>query len=91
MISKKNTGRAFGFFLATGFATLITNTVYAWHVPVVLTSLVFIGLWIGFYFAGVWALNERPAELAKKFPIASNELRRRKKEFYDWLASQGRR
>jgi len=47
--------------------------------------------WIGFYLAVFWALVYRQAELNKKFPISSQELRRRKKEFYDWLAARGRR
>jgi hypothetical protein len=63
-----------------------------WHgLHIALTLLLFVGLWIGFYFAGVWASTERRAELERKFPISSKELRRRKKEFFDWLASQGRR
>ena len=53
--------------------------------------IIFSGLCIAFYFVWNWALYERPAELARKFPITSKELRRRKKELYDWLASQGRR
>jgi|ERR1051326_436344 hypothetical protein len=34
---------------------------------------------------------DRPEEVRKRIPISSKELRRRKKEFYDWLDSQGRR
>jgi hypothetical protein len=52
--------------------------------------LIFIALWIGFYFAGVWAVVDRLAELARKFPISSKELRRRTKAFYDQLSSKGR-
>jgi hypothetical protein len=52
-----------------------------WHgLHIALTLLLFISLWAGFYFAGVWASTERRAELNK-------ELRRRKKALYDWLAS----
>jgi hypothetical protein len=43
------------------------------------------------YCAGFWALVDRPAELDRKFPTSSKELRRRKKELYDWLDSLGRR
>jgi hypothetical protein len=59
--------------------------------PTALTLSLFIVLWMGFYVAGVWAFTERRAELDSKFPISSKELRRRKKEFYDWLGSRGRR
>jgi len=53
--------------------------------------LVFLAMWIGIYLAGVWAAVDRPAELNRKLPTSSKELRRQKKSFYDWLASQGRR
>ena len=40
----------------------------------------------------VWRLYfDRPEDLRKQIPINSKEHRRRKKEFYDWLDSQGRR
>jgi len=90
--NKKNIGRALGILLATMYAGLIAVTVHIWtgrHA--VLTLFIFAGLWIGFYFAGIWAAADRPAELDKKFPTSSKELRKRKKTFYDWLASQGRR
>jgi hypothetical protein len=58
---------------------------------IALTLLVFTGLFVGLYFAGFWALVDRPDELNKKFPISSKELRRRKKEIYDWLDSLGHR
>ena len=39
-----------------------------------------------------WRLSfDRPEELQKRIPISSREHRRKKKEFYDWLDSQGRR
>lgn len=47
--------------------------------------LMFIGLCIAYYFVWNWFFYERPAELEKKLPITSKELRRRKKEFYDSL------
>jgi hypothetical protein len=92
MMSKKNAGRAFGVLLATVCASFITVGVHVWRVlPIALAVLIFIGLWIGFYLTGIWALNERPAELDKKFPISSKERRKRKTVFYDWLDSRGRR
>jgi hypothetical protein len=54
-------------------------------------GLMFITLWVGFYFAGVWLIGNRRAELDRKFPVSSDDLRKRKKTFYDWPASQGRR
>ncbi|MFZ0419847.1 MAG: hypothetical protein WAM04_17240 [Candidatus Sulfotelmatobacter sp.] len=93
MLAKTKTGRIFGACLATIVATLISAMVQdAWRgLPLLLIGLMFISLWIGFYFAGVWAIGDRQAELNRKFPISSNELRKRKTTFYDWLASQGRR
>jgi hypothetical protein len=41
--------------------------------------------------AGFWALVDRPTAPDRKFPTSSKELRRRKKELYDWLDSLGRR
>jgi hypothetical protein len=39
-----------------------------------------------------WRLYfDRPEELDKRIPTSSNERRRRKKEFFDWLDTQGRR
>jgi len=93
MLGKKNIGRVYGASLATIYSTLITGATYGFlgGLRFGLVLSIFIGLWIAIYFAGVWAAVDRPAELIRKFPISSKELRRRKKEFYDWLASQGRR
>jgi hypothetical protein len=44
----------------------------------------------GVYLVGTWIMVDHPAELKRKIPISSKELRRRRKRFYDWLASQGR-
>jgi hypothetical protein len=93
MLNKKNIGRAFGVSLATIYATLIAETIYdicpGMHVWLV--WLIFICLFTGLYCAGFWALVDRPVELDRKFPTSSKELRRRKKELYDWLDSLGRR
>jgi hypothetical protein len=48
-------------------------------------AAMFVVLWIGGSYAFLWAMGERVDELAKKIPISSRELRRRKKEFYDSL------
>jgi len=93
MIGKKNIGRLYGVCLATMYSTLITWIVYGvvGGLRPVLLILVFVAMWIGIYFAGVWAAVDRPAELNRKLPTSSKELRRQKKSFYDWLASHGRR
>jgi hypothetical protein len=93
MIEKKNIARFYGVCLATIFATITTGLVHdLWHGPhVAPIVLIFVALWIGFYFTGIWVAADRPDELNRKFPITSKELRRRKKEFYDWLASLGQR
>ena len=91
MLNKKNYGRAFGVCLATIYASMIAGTVYeTWPGYAWLVWLIFICLFIGFYCAGFWALVDRQAELDRKFPISSKELRRRKKELYDWLDTLGR-
>lgn len=92
MISKENSGRAYGVVLAAIYATLITVTVHdVWPRLHIALALLFIGLFVGIYFTGLWMLVYRPAELDKKFPLSSKELRRRKKEFYAWLDSLGHR
>ena len=92
MVSKENVGRAFGVCLATMGAIVTTMVVRSFlQMTTWLTLSIFVVLWIVMYFTGLWTFLYRPAELNKKFPITSEELRRRKKEFYDWLASQGRR
>ncbi len=93
MMNKNTTAQAYGIILATMFSILVTYVIYgAWpglHISLIL--ILFIGLWAGFYLAGIWAILYRPEELNRKFPLSGKELRRRKNEFYDWLSSQGRR
>lgn len=94
MISNKKTvGRVAGVIVAGTFGSLIAASVHSlWRgMPTALTVLLFICLWVGCYFAGLWMQVERPAELDRKFPISSKELRSRKKKFYDWVESLGRR
>jgi hypothetical protein len=47
--------------------------------------IVFFLLWILFSFVWRWVFFERSAELDKKIPVSSKELRKRKKEFFDSL------
>jgi len=92
MLSKKTQGRVFGPVLATIYAAMITAAVHLWFgLHLLSTSLIFTGLWIGFCLTGMWMVTERPAELDSKVLISSKELRRRKKRFYEWLDSQGKR
>jgi len=93
MLSNKNSGRALGVSLAVIYAsliTLVTHRLWLGLRPIIISAL-FVGLCVGCYFAGIWVVDERPSELNKRFPVSSKDLRRRKKEFYDWLDSHGRR
>jgi len=92
MFGKKSIGRFTGVLMATVYTALISGAVYGFFHGLRLGFLVliFIALWVGFYLAGNWATVERPAELDRKFPTSSKDLRARRKAFYDWLASHGR-
>src|SRR5579872_1003594 len=70
------------------FPVAIFRIFYA-HPPLLLTLLLY-GLAAVFMTLGWWWFFERP-NAADKIPTSSKELRRRKKEFYEWLDSQGRR
>jgi hypothetical protein len=48
-------------------------------------ALIFAGACGTFYYALPWIFFTRPKELKKKIPITSQELRWRKKRFYDSL------
>lgn len=93
VFNTKNIGRAYGASLALIYATLVTLAVWGfWHtMPAMVGLLLFIGLSIGFYLAGIWVFTERIPELNRKLPISSTEVRRRRKEFFEWLNSQGPR
>jgi preprotein translocase subunit SecY len=47
--------------------------------------LIFVVLTVTFYVLWMWVFFEHPAEIAKKLPISSIELRRKKKKFFDTL------
>ena len=59
------------------------------HSHLVLKCLINGVLLVSFYVAGVWVFLR--GELGKKIPTPSPEFRRRRKEFYNRLDSQGRR
>jgi hypothetical protein len=57
-----------------------------------LTAMLAVYVGSAVFLSFAWRLYfDRPEELGKQIPINSKEHRRRKKEFYDWLDSQGRR
>ncbi len=84
-MKKSTTARIYGIVLATVFAIVVTFVVYGFwrgmHTSVIV--LIFISLWVGFFRTGIWIFN-------REFPISGAEHRRRNKQFYDWLRSQGR-
>jgi hypothetical protein len=45
---------------------------------------IFAGSCVAFYFVMMWVFR-RPAELSKKLPVRSKELRRKRQRFYDSL------
>jgi hypothetical protein len=91
MIGEKNIVRVYGvlFAIFAPPATLILYRIWR-NMPAWLAALILIVFLVVFYRVGVLYGN-RPAEVRKNVPISSQELRRRRKRFYDWLASQGRR
>ncbi len=69
------------------YAVLVTGIVWRFNptLPYGALVLIFVGFCIALYFLWIWVFVERPAELAKKLPISSKELRRKRQEFYDNL------
>jgi phosphotransferase system glucose/maltose/N-acetylglucosamine-specific IIC component len=91
MIGRKSaihlTGLLYGLFFGSIFSAVALQVFP--HTHPVLKWLI-IGMFVAsFYFVGAWVAIRQ--ELNKKIPTPSHELRRRKKDFYDWLDSQGRR
>jgi len=86
MMNKNTAARAYGIVLATVFAILVTFIAYRLFPGMNPSAMVpiFIGFWAGFFLAGVWIFT-------REFPITGAERRRKNKQFYDWLRSQGRR
>jgi len=84
MLNKNTSARAYGIVLATVFAIMVTYLAYRIWENISLVLLIFTGLWVGFFLTGIWIFT-------REFPISGAERRRRNKQFYDWLRSQGRR
>lgn len=93
MFSQLASGRFYGVVLATMHAFVVAFIVYAFGhgMSFLIGALLFVVLWIGIYFTGLWAILYRPKELDKRIPISSKELRKKKKQFYDELDSLRRR
>ncbi len=93
MFSKRTGGWLFGVLLALVYMSMVAVAVPGlWQrIGTWLTAILLFLLGVGFCFVGVWVVVDRPAELQKKLPISSKQLRKQSKDFYDWLASQGRR
>jgi len=84
-MNKSTTARAYGVVLATVFSivvTLIAYRLFSGMNPLLMLPI-FVGFWIGFFLTGVWIFT-------REFPITGAERRRKNKQFYDWLRSQGR-
>jgi hypothetical protein len=72
---------------ATLYAVLVTLIVRSFN-PTLRSGalfLIFACFCVAFYFLWIWVFVQRPAALAKKLPISSKELRRKRQEFYDSL------
>jgi hypothetical protein len=84
MMSKKTAAQGFGITLATPLAIAIAAVAYkAWpqlHVSLIL--MIFVALWAALFKAVFWVFT-------RDLPITGAERRRRNKQFYDWLRSQG--
>ncbi len=93
MFSKESNARISIVCGCLGYTALTCLAFYGlWpRIGMVPSGVILISLGIGFYFLAKWIVVARPAELDKKFPTISAELRRRKKEFFDSLASRGKR
>jgi preprotein translocase subunit SecY len=75
--------------IAAGFALIIWRR-FVWRqlnptFGFAVLFLIFIVLAVAFYALWMGVFFEHPAEIAKKLPIGSSELRRKKKEFFDNL------
>jgi hypothetical protein len=75
--------------IAAGFALIIWKR-FIWQqlspaLGFALFLLIFIVLAAAFYVPLKWIFFEHPAEISKKLPISSRELRKKKTQFFDNL------
>jgi hypothetical protein len=90
MISKKSVGHLTGVCYAAVFGALIIGGIRNnWpDMSIAVLLSLSAALLVAFYFAGRWiAVRE---EENKNLPTSSRELKKQRKEFYDWLDSHGR-
>jgi len=89
MIAKNNLGHLLGVCYGAVFATFVMAGLHSYWPDMSVWVLVLLSaaFFVAFYFAGLWVHVRN--EQNKKLPINSKELRRRTKEFYDRLDSQG--
>jgi len=90
MIGKESIGPLLGICYAAVFGTLFMVGLHGFWPDVSIWILVPLSavFFVAFYVAGQW-IHVRN-EQNKKLPTSSKELRRRTKEFYDSLDSEGR-
>jgi hypothetical protein len=90
MIAKKSIGHLLGVCYGAVFATSTMAGLHSYwpNMGVWLLVLLSAAFFVAFYFAGLWVHVRN--EQNKKLPTNSKELRRRTKEFYESLDSQGR-
>jgi hypothetical protein len=65
-------------FVISGFNPILRSSGVA-------RFIIFVASYAGCYLVWNWVFFVRPAELKKKLPITGEELRRKRKEFYDSL------
>lgn len=91
MIEPNKTGwpwsvRRLGSWLYSIGSALLVTTLIRGSNPTLRPGTILLiigGFCVAFYFLWTWVFFERPAELDKKLPINSKELRRKRKEFFD--------
>jgi len=90
MIRKTNIARIAGVCVAAIYGTFIMVGVHdRWPKMSTLGLLLLSGaVCVVLYLAGRWIAVRN--ELNKRLPTSSKELRRRRKEFYNWLNLKGR-
>jgi dipeptide/tripeptide permease len=84
MMNKTTAAQGFGVALATPLAIGTAAVAYKAQLHIFLIPMIFIVVWVGLFKTVVWTFM-------RKLPVTSAEHRRRNKNLYDWLRSQGRR
>ena len=76
--------RVAAWLCALAFAVL---ALVAFHPNVrpIFLLVIFVAMWVLFRIVWGWVFFQRRAELDKKIPVSSKELRKRKKKFFDSL------